>query len=65
MKKISFLVDEKVDNLLSSVAWAEDISKSSLIRKIILKEIWVMAHQKGMLRKHEIEKYIKGGDDSE
>ena len=63
MKKVTFLVDEKVDNLLSSVAWAEDISKSELIRHILSKEIWVLAHKKGMLRKHEIEKYIKGGEE--
>jgi len=58
LKKVTFLIDDRSHSLLRSVAWVEDKSVSSLLRIIVTKRIREMAHNKGMLRKHEIEEYI-------
>ena len=51
-------MDDRSHSLLKSVAWAEDITVSELLRQIIKKKIRELAHKKGMLRKDEIEEYI-------
>ena len=59
MKKVTLSLDDRSHSLLKSVAWAEDVSISELLRSIVRERIREMAHQKGMLRRDEIEEYIK------
>ena len=59
MRKVTFIIDDRSHSLLKSVAWAEDKTVSSLLRNIVTERIREMAHQKGMLKRHEIEEYIK------
>ena len=59
MKKVTFTIDDRSHSLLKSVAWGEDKTMSSLLRIIVTKRIREMAHNKGMLKKHEIEEFIK------
>ena len=58
MKKVSFLLDNKTDSYLKTLARCEGVTKSDLLRRIVRKEVKEMAYRAGIMNRHEIEKFI-------